>query len=170
MAPRTNIETFPSQLSGQVKNSNEVIHKLIQLNIEQLTQNNYSFSLDVMSLYTTVPAHPAIDIISEHIISKNLYCHKLTAIDIHQLLFIIDDNTYNGNTHKQITGLPMGSSKSDIQAISHMDQLERRALSICLSCIFFTRYRDDILMLTSSSEEATAIYVKFQSIDIFSLR
>ena len=29
---------------------------------------------------------------------------------------------------------------------------------------------DDILMLTSSSEEATAIYEKFQNIETFSLR
>ena len=59
----------------------------------------------------------------------------------------------------------MGSSISGIQAISYMDQLERRALSICPTCIFLTRYIDDLLMLTSSSEEATAIYAKFQNID-----
>ena len=36
---------------GHVKNS-EIIHKLTQLNTEQLMQNNYAFSLDVISLYT----------------------------------------------------------------------------------------------------------------------
>ena len=95
-------------------------------------QKNLRLSLDVISLYTKVPADPVIDIISEHIISKNLYCHKLTATDIHQLLSIIVDNTYftyNGNTYKQITGLPMPSSISGILAISYMDQLKRRALS-----------------------------------------
>ena len=59
-------------ISGHVKNSDEVNHRLTQLNMEQLSQNNYTFSLDVISLYTTVPAYPAINIISEHIISKNL--------------------------------------------------------------------------------------------------
>ena len=59
----------------------------------------------------------------------------------------------------------MGSSISGILAISLMDQLERRALSICPSYIFFTRYIDDLLMLISSSEEATDIYEKFQNID-----
>ena len=154
--------------SGHVKNSDEVIHRPSQLNTEQLLQNNYAFGLDIISLYTIVPAHPAIDIILSYIISKNLYCYRLIATGIHQLLSIIVDNTYftyNVNTYKQITGLPMGSSISDILAISYMDQLERRALSICPSCIFFTRYIDDILMLTSSSEEATAIYEKFQNID-----
>ena len=167
------MKPFLSTISGHIKNSDEVIHRLTQLNTEQLTQNNYAFSLDVISLYTTLTTHPVINIISEHIISKNLYCHKLTATDIHQLLSIIVDNTYftyNGNTCKEITGLPMGSSVSGILAISYMDQLECWALSIGPSCIFFTRYIDDILMLTSSSEEATAIYEKFQNIDIFSLR
>ena len=143
------------------------MHRLTQLNTEQLMQNNYTFSLNVISLYTTVPSQPAIDIISEHIISKNLYCHKLKAIDIHQLLFIIVGNTYftyNGNIYKQITGLPMGFSISGILAISYIDQLEHQALSICPSYIFFTRCIDDI-MLISSSAEATTIYEKFQSID-----
>ena len=150
--------------SGHVKNSDEVIHRLTQQNTEQLNQNKYAFSLDVISLYTTLPAHSAIDLISEHIISKNLYCHKLAVTNTHQLLSIIVDNTYfsyNGNTYKQTPGLPMGSSNSGILAISYMNQLKRRALSICPPCIFFTRYIDDILMLTSSSEEATAIYEKF---------
>ena len=79
--------------SGHVKNSDEVIHGLTQLNTEQLTQNDYAFSLDVIFLFTTVPAHPANDIIWEHIIFKNLYCHKLTATDKHKLLSIIVDNT-----------------------------------------------------------------------------
>ena len=52
-----------------------------------------------------------------------------------------------------------------IVAISYMDQLECQVLSICPSCIFFTRYIDNILMLTSTSEEATAIYEMFQNID-----
>ena len=77
---------------------------------------------------------------------------------------------YNGITHKEITGLRMGFSISGISTISYIDQIERRALSICPSCLFFTRYIDLILMLTASSEEATAIYEKFQNIDIFSLR
>ena len=72
----------------------------IVLNTEQLKQNNYAFSLDVIFLYSTVHSHPTIDIISEYIMSKNLYYHKLTATDIHKLLSIIVDNTYftyNGN-------------------------------------------------------------------------
>ena len=35
-----------------------------------------AFSLDVVSLYTTVPAHPAVNLISKHISSQNLYCHN----------------------------------------------------------------------------------------------
>ena len=85
MASSTNIETFASTFSGHVKNSDEVIHRLPQLNTLQLKQNIYAFTLHTISLYTTVPVHPAIDIISGHIIPKNLYYHKLTATDIHRL-------------------------------------------------------------------------------------
>ena len=96
-------------------------------------QNICAFSYDLISLYITVPPYPAIDIISEHMISENLYCQKLTVTDIHQLLSIIVDNTnytYNGNTYKQTQGLLIGSIISGILAISYMDQLERRAISV----------------------------------------
>ena len=125
-----------------------------QLDTEQLKQNNYTFTEHVISLYTTVTTHPAIDIISEHIINKNLYSHTLAVTDMHQLLSFIVDNTYftyNRNTYKQTSGIPMGSSITGTLAISYIDQLEHRALSIWLSCIFFTRYIDGILILTSSS-------------------
>ena len=91
-----------------VRNADEGIHRITQLNTEQLDQN-YAFNLNVMSICTTVPTHPAIDIISEHIITKNLYHHKQTATDIHLLLSIIVENTYftyNGYTNKQSSGLP----------------------------------------------------------------
>ena len=121
--------------------------------------NIKTFKTFKISLYTTVPAH---------IISKNLCCHKLTATDMHQLLSIIVENTYftyNRNTNQPIRGLPMGSSISGILVISYMDQLERRALSICPKYIFFIRNIDEILMLTSSSEEATVTDEKFFNID-----
>ena len=50
--------------SGHVKNFDEVIHRLTQLITEQLKQNNYAFSLDLIPFYSTVPVHSAIDIIS----------------------------------------------------------------------------------------------------------
>ena len=59
----------------------------------------------------------------------------------------------------------MESSISTIQTILYMNQLERWELSIYPSWIFFIRYTDDIFILTLSSEEASAIYEKFQNID-----
>ena len=59
----------------------------------------------------------------------------------------------------------MGSSISGILAISYMDRLERRALNICPPDTFFTRYIDDILIVTSSEEEAKIIIEKFQNTD-----
>ena len=163
MASRTNIEIFVSHL---VKNSDEVIHRQTQLNTEQPKQNNYAFSLDKISLLHHSTCTPSN---RYHIRTYNLQELLLSQTyktDKHQLLSIIVDNTYftyNGNTYKLTSGLPMGSSISGIQAISYMDQLERRALSICPSCIFFMRYIDDILMLTSSSGEATAEVPKHRS-------
>ena len=59
----------------------------------------------------------------------------------------------------------MGSSLSGLLGISYMDRLERQALNICRTYAFFTRYIDDILILTSSREEANKIALTFNNID-----
>ncbi|XP_014773228.1 uncharacterized protein LOC106871340 [Octopus bimaculoides] len=116
-------------------------------------------------MYTTVPAQSAVSLLTDCIV----HCFGLTAADIHQLLSIIVDNTYfsfHDNIYKQTTGFPMGSSLSCLLAITYMNHLEHRALIICRSCAFFTRYVDDILILTSSHEEADRIFTMFNNMDI----
>ena len=135
---------------------------------EGIKHNRHAFSLDVVSLYTSVPALPAVNLLTDCITSSNIYCFGLTAADIHKLLTIIVDNTFfnfNNLTYKQTSGLPMGSSLSGLLAITYMDQLERRALNTCRSCVFFTRYVDDILILTSSRGETNSIYETFEKTD-----
>ena len=80
------LKAFLPTFSGHDKNSDEVIHRLTQLNTEQLKQNNYTFSLDVISLYTTVPAHPAIDIKAynlQELILSQTNSNRYTSTIIH---------------------------------------------------------------------------------------
>ncbi|XP_052834550.1 uncharacterized protein LOC128251599 [Octopus bimaculoides] len=60
----------------------------------------------------------------------------------------------------------MGSSLSGLLAITYMNHLERRALNICRSCAFFTRYVDDILILTTFREEAERIFTTVSNTDM----
>ena len=58
----------------------------------------------------------------------------------------------------------MGSSLSGLLAITYMNVLESRALNTC-SYTFFSRYVDDILILTHSRTEANSIFDTFNNID-----
>lgn len=158
------LSTFPAHVSS----SNQVINRLNDLPHHLLKLYRYPFSLDVVSLYTSIPAHPAINLMADIIASKNPQCFGITPGDLLQLLRIIVDNTYFTflqNTFKQVSGLPMGSSLSGILAIAYMDKLERHTLSTCYSYLLFTRYIDDILIITYSREEAINIFHKFNNAD-----
>ena len=157
-----------STIPGHIGSSDEAIQKLRQIQPEKLERCKYPFSLDVVSMYTSIPAHPAVNLMTEYIASSNINCYNLTSTDIHQLLSVVVDNTYftfHGRTYKQIKGLPMGSSLSGLLAITYMDRLERQALDTCHDYAFFSRYVDDIIILTSSRDEASNIAEAFSSVD-----
>ncbi|XP_052831170.1 uncharacterized protein LOC128250360 [Octopus bimaculoides] len=113
-----------------------------------------------------VPAHSTVNLLTDCIIASNIQCFRLTTADIHQPLSIIVDNTYfafQDHIYKQTPGLPMGHSLSGLLAITYMNHLECLTLNICRSCAFFTRYVDDILILTTSREEAERIFTTFNN-------
>ena len=131
--------------------------------------------MDVISLYMTVPAQPAIDIISEHIIFKNLYLLLLVCDNICQLLSIIVDNTYftyNGNTYKQISELPMGSSISGILAISYLDHLEHTEQHLSTHRAYSSQDIETTYLCWYHPVKKLLPYMRISKIqiDIFSLR
>lgn len=149
--------TFP----GQVLNSDEMTERLRQLHIKYLRQKRYAFSLDVFPIYTSVPSLLTVNLLTYSILTSNIQWLSFTAADIHQILWIIVDNTYftfKAHVYKQTIGLLMGSSHSAILAITYMNHMEYRSLNICRSCAFFIIYVDDIFILTSSRKEADNIF------------
>ena len=108
------------------------------------TQFPFPFSLDVVSLYTSIPVEEAI----ENIINRISTCTmSLTKEDIKELLIVTLSNmffTFYSNVFCQIEGLPMGSSVSGILAIVFMDKLERMALLSYQFISLYTRCVDDI--------------------------
>lgn len=148
---------------GHIKNSYEIIKRLCQLPTDQLRQNRYAYNLDVVLIDITLPAHSAVNLLIDYIVASG------TAAALRQSLSITVDNIYfsfHDHTYKQTTGLPMGSSHSGLLGITYMNHLERRTLNICYSCAFFTRYADDIFILTSSHAEADIIFLTFNSVDV----
>lgn len=101
----------------------------------------YPCSLDVVSLYTSIPIQEAITNATDRI--HNPIFH-LAKQDIKDLLTVF----------RQKEGLPMGSNISAILAILFMDRLETIALSSHLSIRPYKRYVDDIYLQTTCEDMA----------------
>lgn len=113
-----------------------------------------------------VPAHSVVSLLTDCMVVCDIHYFGLITADIHQLSSIIMDNTYVSHTYKQTISLPMGSSHLGLLAITYMNHLKCLELNICYSCTFFTRYVDDILILTSSCEEVDRIFTAFDNMDM----
>ena len=111
-------------------------------------------SLDVVSLYTTIPIQEAITNATDRMINPVLH---LSRQDVSDLLQVMLNNMYfsfRDQVFRQREGVPMGSSISGILAILFMDKLETIALSSHLMISPYKRYVDDIYLQTTNKETA----------------
>ena len=124
----------------------------------------YPCSLDVVSLYTSIPIQEAINNAVDRI--QNAILH-LSKQDIADLLTVTLNNMYfsfNGQVFLQKEGLPMGSSISGILAILFMDKLETIAVSSHLSISPYRRDVDDIYLQTTGEEMADQFHHTMNSL------
>jgi hypothetical protein len=87
-------------------------------------------SLDVTSLYTSVPVLEAIDTVIEYIHRYQLPLYGFTSNNILRLLRIVLMNNYfqfGDNFYKQKFGLAMGSRLAPVLAILTLDRLEKNS-------------------------------------------
>ena len=106
----------------------------------------YSCSLDVASLYTTIPIQEAITNAADRI--QNPILH-LSKHDISDLLQVTLNNMYfsfRDQDFRQREGLPMSSSISGILATLFMDKLEIIALS---SHLLISPYKSMLMIFIS---------------------
>ena len=154
MAPRQTLKPMLKNVPAHLENSLELI-KCIQAG--DLTTNKalpYPCSLDVVSLYTTIPIQEAITNATDRILNPVLH---LCRQDISDLLQVTLNNMYfsfRDQVFRQREGLPMGSSISGILAILFMEKLETIALSFHIMISPYKRYVDDIYLQTINEETA----------------
>lgn len=100
----------------------------------------YPCSLDVVSLYTSIPLQEAITNVTDRIQNPILHLSKQ---DISDLLQVTLNNMYfsfRDRVFRQREGLPMGSNISGILAILFMDKLESIVLTLHLMISPYKRY------------------------------
>ena len=149
---------------AHIESSQQLIDKL---KYEELIYN-YPCSLDVVSLYTSIPINEAIETLINFIRENKINISNIQLPDIAELLRIIMNNTYftfNNTTYKQIKGLPMGSNISPILAITYMSYIETKALNQLGNRYIFSRYIDDCLIIVKNHQEADMCLNVFNSIN-----
>jgi hypothetical protein len=117
-------------------------------------------SLDVQSLFTSIPTHRLINCINNN--WENISKHT----DVDQKLFLnvitfIINNSYflcNGKYYKQIQGLPMGSCLSPIAAQYVMELcIDEVMKEIGIYVEFFAIFVDDIFMIIDEEEAENSL-------------
>ena len=117
-------------VTAHLENSMDLISMIQSRNTADNLKHPYPFSLDVVSLYTSIPVQEAMRNVVERLEHNVGF---LARDDIEQLLTVTLSNTYftfESNIYCQVKGLPMGSSISGILAMLFMDRLEKQALTL----------------------------------------
>lgn len=135
-----------------VKNSKQFKERIKETNIQD---DESFFSLDVVSLFPSVPVELALKIIEEKWKDLEPVTKISKSLFIKILKFCICDNRYfryKNNFYQQRKGLPMGSAASPIVADIVMEELLDRCMEICdIRPKFLTKYVDDLFGITKSS-------------------
>ena len=91
-------------------------------------------SYDVSALFTSVPIHPALNIIKD-LLDKDTTLKERTVMEVGDIILLLEfcvKNTYfsfQGQFYEQVEGAAMGSPVSPIVANLYMEYLEQKALS-----------------------------------------
>jgi hypothetical protein len=132
-----------------------------------LQRHPYQVSLDVVSLYTSVPVEDALSVVRDKLQREEAATpDPLQTEDVVALLrtiFNLTYFTYEGRIYKQKAGLPMGCAVSGIVAILFLEGIEQRALAQFARCPLFLRYVDDCYALVKNGEEARELHTLFNS-------
>ena len=147
-----------------LENSYELIERIQDGDSNNNKTLPYPCSLDVVSLYTSIPIQEAIDN-TVHRIEHSTF--HLSRLDVAELLNVTLNNmyfTFEDRIFRQTEGLPMGSSISGILAILFMDKLEQIALSSYRLISPYKRYVDDIYLQTANEEKANEFHDTMNSL------
>jgi hypothetical protein len=145
---------------AHLESSMTLIYQLEAMDTMTKAEHGYPCSLDVVSLYTSIPPDEAIRNAEEIMRRNHFNTSPLTIEDTVSLLEVILRNTYftfGKSIFLQVGGLAMGSSVSAILAILFMDTLERKALLSFTKLGFYARYVDDILALVEDRTAAVEL-------------
>jgi hypothetical protein len=153
------LQPLHKTLKYQINSSSSMVESLKLIPREVLLEYKYPISLDIKSMYTSIPVHEAIEVVKSRITQENFDLLNMSPDDIGCILKSIFDNSYvsfRGKIYKQICGLPMGGKISGLLASLFIDNLERRLVQN-IDAVGYHRYVDDIFMLVKNEQAAEQV-------------
>jgi hypothetical protein len=150
-------KSFKSKYS--VKNSFEFVEKLKSTKVP----NGYTMiSLDVQSLFTSIPKHIFIECVKKNWDSIKQHTSIPKDLFINALVFIINNSyfTFNNQFFLLIDGLPMGLDLSCIASAYVMEHIiDTIMLEIDHHIELISLYVDDTFIIINEDETETALHL-----------
>ena len=160
------LQPYQTHVAAHLHSSQQLMEDIGEIREAQLCEHRYPLSLDVDSMYTSIPPRDAIEAAMEYINQHGFTNRFLRWWHIEELLTVVLSNCYiqyGQVIYKQISGLAMGSRLSGLLATLFLGRLETIGLTSC-KAICYRRYVDDIFMLTTSEDEARRICDVFNTL------
>ena len=154
------IKPLAQQVKSYIKDTNQFIQRLTELG--QVPQNSYLVTVDVTSLYTSIPHKDGILAVKEALETRD---HKqpLTWVLLRLLHLVLTKTAFKfyDRYYEQISGTSMGSVCAPSYAIIFMGNLEETFLRTQeLQPLVWWRYIDDIFMIWPHSETELYSFLK----------
>jgi hypothetical protein len=162
-------KVLTSILQPIAENLKYTLNSSLQLKSLLMNIENYSnlllFTLDVESLYPSIPIQEGIDIVSNRI--KEWYEKRYNPLLIESMIgiltILLKNNTlqFDNKCYLQICGTAMGMAFAPAYANIYMDNVDRVANNHQLSPLLYVRYLDDILCVYQHTEAEFTDYYNF---------
>ena len=132
-------------------------------NIGQLPNGVLLVTLDVTSLYTTIPHKDGIQACSDFLDRRANPTIKTTRLcDLIELILTNNTFTFNGQHYSQVNGTSMGTKMAPSYGNIFMGKFEQEALaSAPQSPLIWWRYIDDIFLLWTHGEDKLNNFITY---------
>ena len=162
------LQPLVQSLPTYVKDSTHTLHLIEEFNSNPQTVPTYLFTLDVQSLYTSIPHQDGLKALSFFLDQRPiLEPPTSTLLRLAELVLTLNTFSFDNHSYSQVKGVAMGTKMGPSYACLFMGHFEHLFLQQFRKPHpdLFKRYIDDCFAITSQSLEETTEFI--QALQVF---